>query len=303
MTTSSCGNTGKMSDDALRQLAHVFGNEDGPIEEDEREMIAGVFQLGDALAREVMVPRPDVVAVDAETPMLDALTTFIQSGHSRIPVYRGSIDTIVGILYAKDLLGYLRDGNNDIPLDSIKRSAYFVPESKEADKLLQEIQQRRTHMAIVVDEYGGVAGLVTIEDLLEEIVGEIRDEYDPAEEPLIRMLNDYEAICNARVDLDDLNRQLSLSLPTREGDTLGGLIYSRLGRIPEVGDNISVDDVGVEVMSVEGQRIDKVKVVLPRTDTGSPDSPSSSSGTSARQKSTLLENVTNPLTSILQILA
>jgi CBS domain containing-hemolysin-like protein len=291
----------RISDDALRRLAHVGGNEEDPIEEDEREMIAGVLQLGDALAREVMVPRPDVVAVDVNTPMLDALTTFIQSGHSRIPVYRESIDNIVGILYAKDLLAFLRDGKTHAPLEEITREAYFVPESKEADKLLQELQQRRTHMAIVVDEYGGVAGLVTIEDLLEEIVGEIRDEYDAAEQPLIEIVSPYEAICNARVDLDDLNRQLSIALPTEESDTLGGLIYSRLGRIPEVGDCISVNEVEATVLSVQGQRIEKVRVILPRSDDGSAETSVSENPTD--HQAGLLESVVNPLSSILHTLA
>jgi len=291
----------RISDDALRRLAHVGAHEEGPLEEDEREMIAGVFQLGDALAREVMVPRPDVVAVDVDTPMLDALTTFIESGHSRIPVYRDSIDNIVGILYAKDLLGFLRNGKTDARLEEITREAYFVPESKEADKLLQELQQRRTHMAIVVDEYGGVAGLVTIEDLLEEIVGEIRDEYDAAEQPLIEIISPYEAICNARIDLDDLNRQLSIALPTEESDTLGGLIYSRLGRIPEVGDRISVNDVEATVLSIQGQRIERVRVTLPRPDDDSPETSVSESPND--RKAGFLESVANPLSSILHILA
>jgi len=291
---------GQLTDDDLRALAHIAGAQDGTIEEDEREMIAGVFQLGNALAREVMVPRPDIVAVDADTPMLEALTTVISAGHSRIPVYRDNIDNIIGILYAKDLLSYLRDGETNVPLEQTLRKAYFVPESKAADDLLQELQQRRTHIAIVVDEYGGVAGLVTIEDLLEEIVGEIRDEYDTAEEPLIEAVSPYEVICNARIDLDDLNRQLSLSLPTKESDTLGGLIYSRLGRIPEIGDKIEVDGVEVTVLSIDGQRITKVRLTLSQPQVEPPDSSSSEPSSNLRQ--TLLENVSNPLAFILHIL-
>jgi len=302
LTASEIGHThGKLTDEDLRALAHVAGADNGTIEKEERDMIAGVFQLGNALAREVMVPRPDIVAVDADTPMLEALSTVIRAGHSRIPVYQDNVDNIIGILYANDLLGYLRDSNTDIPLNQTIRDAYFVPESKAADELLQELQQLRTHIAIVVDEYGGVAGLVTIEDLLEEIVGEIRDEYDMAEEPLIEVVSPTEVICNARIDLDDLNRQFSLSLPTEESDTLGGLIYSRLGRIPEGGDTITVEDVKATVLDIKGQRITKVKVILPSSDTEPPSS--STSEAEPNRRKTLLENATKPLTSIINILA
>lgn len=302
LTTSEMGHThGKLTDEDLRALAHVAGADNGTIEKEERDMIAGVFQLGNALAREVMVPRPDIVAVDADTPMLEALSTVIRAGHSRIPVYQGNIDNIIGILYAKDLLSYLRDGNTAVSLSKTIRDAYFVPESKAADTLLQELQQLRTHIAIVVDEYGGVAGLVTIEDLLEEIVGEIRDEYDMAEEPLIEVITPFEVICNARIDLDDLNRQFSLSLPTEESDSLGGLIYSRLGRIPEVGDTITVEGVEATVLDIEGQRITKVKVILPSPDTEPP--PPSSSETKPNQRRTSVENASNLLTTIMNILA
>lgn len=235
------------------------GEEEGVIQEEEKEMIYSIFELGDTLAREVMVPRIDVVALDVNTPMLEALDTIRESGHSRIPVYDETIDDVKGVLYAKDLLPYLREGPNGVPLKSILRQAYFIPESKRASDLLPDLQQRRVHMAIVVDEYGGMAGLVTIEDLLEEIVGEIQDEYD-SEEPVFEYISDDEYILNARMDLDDLNRLMDVELPTDDSDTLGGFIYTELGRVPVVGNQVTYRDLDFTVESVEGRRIEKVRV-------------------------------------------
>lgn len=258
---------GELTEEEMRLLATVVGDTTGEatIEAEEREMIASIFTLSQTTAREVMVPRIDIVALDVGTPMLEALDTIIRVGHSRIPVYDETADNIIGILYAKDLLAYLRDGKTEVPLRDILRRAHFVPESKKADELLEELQQSRVHIAIVVDEYGGTAGLVTIEDVLEEIVGEIQDEYD-AEEPFIELVSEYEAICNARVDLDDLNRVMDLELPTEESDTLGGLIYSELGRVPLVGDTVELAEQGVTffVLAVAGRRITKVRVVKQR---------------------------------------
>ncbi|HSJ58753.1 MAG TPA: hemolysin family protein [Anaerolineae bacterium] len=235
------------------------GEEEGVIQEEEKEMIYSIFELGDTLAREVMVPRIDVVALDEDTPMLDALGTIMEAGFSRIPVFRETIDNILGVLYTKDLLPYLRDGRTDVPLNKILRTAYFVPETKKASDLLPDLQQRRVHMAVVVDEYGGMAGLVTIEDLLEEIVGEIQDEYD-SEEPFVQFISEDEYVVDARVDLDDLNRLMDVSLPTEESDTLGGFIYSELGKVPVVGDQVSYNNLDFRVESVAGRRIKKVRV-------------------------------------------
>jgi putative hemolysin len=235
------------------------GEEEGVIQEEEKEMIYSIFELGDTLAREVMVPRIDVVALDVRTPMLESLDTIMEAGHSRIPVYEETIDNVQGVLYAKDLLPYLREGRTDVPLSSILRQAYFIPETKKASDLLPDLQQRRVHMAVVVDEYGGVAGLVTIEDLLEEIVGEIQDEYD-TEEPFVEFVNDNEYVFDARVDLDDLNRLMDVALPTDDSDTLGGFIYTELGKVPAVGDQVVYNDMGFTVESVTGRRIKKVRV-------------------------------------------
>lgn len=236
------------------------GEEGGIIEKDEKAMIYSIFEFGDTLAREVMVPRIDMVAIEAATPIHQALDVIIHAGHSRVPVYEGTIDNIIGLLYAKDLLAYLRDGRTDIPLQKIVRPAYFIPEAKKVDELLEELQKQRTHMAIVVDEYGGVAGLVTIEDILEEIVGEIQDEYDAAEEALVEQIGPDEYLFNARINLDDVNQLLNTTLPVESADTLGGLIYGQLGKVPIVGDTLWLGDWRLEVLTVSGRRIGKVRV-------------------------------------------
>jgi putative hemolysin len=252
------GNMPFVTEEEIKVLVDA-GEEEGVIQEEEKAMIYSIFELGDTLAREVMVPRIDVVALDVTAPMREALEVIMEAGHSRIPVYQETIDNVLGVLYAKDLLPYLRDGRTDVPLHSILREAYFIPETKKASDLLPDLQQRRVHMAIVVDEYGGMAGLVTIEDLLEEIVGEIQDEYD-TEEPFVEFVHDGEYVLDARVDLDDLNRLMNVTLPTEDNDTLGGFIYTELGKVPVVGDQVTFEDLAFTVESVAGRRIKKVRV-------------------------------------------
>lgn len=246
-------------EETLEQMVDA-GEKAGLIESDEHEMISGIIGLDRTLVREIMVPRIDVIAVDVETPLRDALDVAIEGAHSRVPVYEESIDHISGLLYAKDLLRALRDGKVDVPLRSLLRPAYFVPESKRLDELLQELQSTKVHMAIVVDEYGGTAGIVTIEDVLEEIVGEIQDEYDTSEEPLVERVGENEAIFDARVNIDEVNQVLSVDLP-ETSDTLGGLVYQRLEKMPKVGDLVKVGDVTLSVLSVIGRRIKKIRVV------------------------------------------
>lgn len=249
--------TALISEEEIKTLVDA-GEEEGVIEEEEKEMIYSIFAFGDTLAREVMVPRIDIVAVEADATLQQALDVVIEAGHSRIPVYEGSIDHVIGLLYAKDLLAHLRDGHVDLPLREVLRPAYFVPETKKVDDLLREMQQLRIHMAIVVDEYGGTAGLVTVEDILEEIVGEIQDEYD-VEEPVFVQVGEGEYILDARMDLDDVNQLLGTKLSTESGETLGGLIYTALGRVPAPGDSLQVDDLQIEVLTVKGRRIGKVR--------------------------------------------
>ncbi len=247
--------------EAELQLFMDAGKEEGYIEEDESEMIASICEFDATLVREIMIPRIDIVALEVGESINHALDVVVETGYSRIPVYEGTIDSIVGILNAKDLLTHLRDnGDSRTKLADMLRPAHFIPETNKIDELLEELQQQRHQMAIVVDEYGGIAGLVTIEDALEEIVGEIEDEYDTLE-PFCEIISDDEAIFNARMDLDDVNRMMNVGLPTTESDTLGGLVYSILGGVPRVGDEVIVDGVKITVLSLLGRRIKKVRVV------------------------------------------
>ncbi len=257
-----------LSEDGLRFFLNA-SDDDAMIEDDEKEMIQSIFEFGETLVREVMVPRIDVVAMPLEMPMLEATDVILKAGHSRVPVYEESIDNVTGILYAKDLLRYLRDGRTDVPVSKILRPPYFIPESKKVDELLQELQQRRVHMAVVVDEYGGTAGIVTIEDLLEEIVGEIQDEYD-AEQPTIEPVGEDEFLFDARVPLDEVNKLLHVELPEEGGDTLGGFIYSQLGKVPAVGDTIEFGAISIEVLTVAGRRIKQVRARLADQTAGRP---------------------------------
>lgn len=249
-----------LSEDGLRFLIHV-GEGEGVIEEDEKQMIAGIFEFGETTVREIMVPRLDIVAVEVTAPLSEALDLIIANGHSRIPVFEDSIDQLLGVLYAKDLLLCLRDGSQDISIRQLLREAYFVPQSKILDELFEEMQAHRIHMALAVDEYGGTAGLVTIEDLLEEIVGEIQDEYD-SEEPQLKKLAPEIYIFNARYDLDEVSQliRVDLSAGPENIDTLGGFIYSQLGRVPEQGESILFNDWRFTVMSVDSRRIEQVRV-------------------------------------------
>ena len=249
-----------LSEDGLRFLIHV-GEGEGVIEEDEKQMIAGIFEFGETTVREIMVPRLDIVAVEVSEPLSLALDLIIANGHSRIPVYEDSIDHLLGVLYAKDLLLCLRDGSQDISVRQLLRQAYFVPQSKKLDELFEEMQAHRIHMALAVDEYGGTAGLVTIEDLLEEIVGEIQDEYD-SEEPQLKKLAPEIYIFNARYDIDEVSELIDVDLSAgRENiDTLGGFIYSQLGRVPEQSESIQFKGWRFTVLSVDSRRIEQVRV-------------------------------------------
>jgi len=263
-----------LSEEGLRYLINA-AEEPGLIEEDEKKMIAKIFELGEMVAREVMVPRIDVAAVDEKTTLRQALDVIIQAGHSRIPVYRDTIDNVQGVLYAKDLLLPFRDGHDDTPITELMRPAYFVPESKRVDDLLQELQQRRVHMAIIVDEYGGTAGVATIEDLLEEIVGDIQDEYD-SETPMAQQVSEREYIFDAQIRLDDVNEILDTDLPAEESDTLGGFIYSQLGTMPVVGSRVHYEQLILEVLSVQSRRILQVRVLK------SQEEPQAAAATNAR---------------------
>lgn len=248
------------------------GEEDGSIELEEKEMIYSIFQLDETLAREIMVPRIDVVAVEISVPLEQALEVIIRAGHSRIPVYQDSLDHIKGMLYAKDLLEVWSQNRESGELSALLRPALFIPETKRVGDLLRELQSAKVHMAVVIDEYGGTAGIVTIEDIVEEIVGEIFDEYDEAVDATYEMIAEDEYIFDGRIDLDDFNRLLDTNLPTELGDTLGGYIYGQLGKVPYQGEVIEAERLHIEVLSVVDRRIRKILVrrILPEEAPTSP---------------------------------
>ncbi len=253
-------------EEELRILVDA-GAEQGLLEPDERERIEGVFSFGDRIAREVMVPRVDVVALNIHTSLDEALDTVLQEGHSRIPVYRETIDTIVGMLYAKDLLHALRNCQHDMSLEFLLRPVHFVPETIKVDALLKDLQHAKIHLAVVIDEYGGTAGLATIEDLLEEIVGEIQDEYD-VEEPYIQIVSETELIVDSRTLIDEINafteqHNLRLRLESGKADRLGGLVYEHLGRVPRVTDEVVLNEAVITVLSVKGVRLQKLRITCP----------------------------------------
>ncbi len=247
-----------VTEDEIKAMAEA-ASEEASIEEEEKELIHSIFEFGDTLVREVMVPRPDMVVAPVAATMRDVLDAILRRGFSRIPVYGESIDDIVGVVYAKDLLRHLHAGKGDVALEKIMRPAFFVPETKKVSDLLREMQQRQIHIAIVLDEYGSTAGLITIEDLLEEIVGEIADEYD-REEPEVVQLEQGTYRVDGRMAVDDLNELLEVSLPNEEWDTVAGLMYGLLGAVPTQGEQVSYDDLTFTAERVQGRRIAKVLV-------------------------------------------
>lgn len=227
----------------------------------ERTMVTAIHHMEKTTVAEIMTPRVDFVAVDASSSMNQAVSVMMEKGHSRLPVFEETIDKITGIVHARDLMIQPDRRNGDTVLRDLARPAYFVPEFKKINELLQEFQDKRVHMALVVDEYGGIAGLVTIEDLLEEIVGEIADEFDVGEEPSLEMVTENEAIMDARVPLDTVNIAFSAMLTGDGFGTMGGLVYSLLGKMPNPGDEVLCDDLKITVLSTYGRRIKKVRVI------------------------------------------
>ena len=235
--------------------------EAGPWDEHEVRMIRGVVQLDKTVAREIMTPRVDMIAVKHDTPILELAERMVEGGHSRIPVYKEDLDHIEGVTYARDVLAYFLQGEVTSPLvaGGFIRPVLFIPESKTLEELLNEFQERRVHMAIVVDEYGGISGLVTIEDLLEEIVGEIQDEFDVGE-PEVKMVSDGEFIIDARFSIDQLNKLMNVQVEGDGFDTLGGFINQRLGRIPSQGDEVEYDGLKIKVISIANRRLKRLRV-------------------------------------------
>lgn len=249
-----------VNEEDLKTLIEV-GEQKGTLDETEREMIHSIFEFGKTFAKEIMIPRMDMVCIDQDTPVKEVLAVVKAKGHSRIPVYRENVDNVIGILYVKDLLPCMTGGKGLPRLTEIVRKPYYVPETKMIDELLREFQKERIHMAIVVDEYGGTAGLITLEDVIEEIVGDIRDEYD-RESPLIQKSDDQTWIVDGKIDIEELNEQLTLDLPTEEDfESLGGFLFSQLGRIPQDKDSIQYKQHTFIIEKVHRQRIKRVRIV------------------------------------------
>lgn len=244
-------------EDELKTLVDA-GEEEGVFETEERKMFYSIFELGDTLAREIMVPRIDMLSLEVNTPLVDAVDALLQAGYSRVPVYEDSVDNTLGLLYAKDLLRAWREEKRTASLRGLLRQAYFVPEGKRVNELLAEMQSQRIHIAIVVDEYGGVAGLVTLEDIIEEIFGEIRDEFDQGEEAPYQKLADGSYVFLGRIGLDDFNEIMGSTLTSIDTDTLGGYIYGCLGHVPHTGETIRESNLLLTVEHVSGRRIHKV---------------------------------------------
>ncbi len=231
----------------------------GGVEEQERRMIRGIIALEDKTVREIMVPRIDIAAADVEDSVTGVAHLVTERGFSRVPVYRENIDDIVGIIYAKDLLRAVTTGDQERQLKDMLREPTFIPESKKLDNLLTEMRAGRTHMAIVVDEYGGTAGLVTIEDLLEEIVGEITDEYDVAESTM-EVISPDEVVLDASAGTDVLRELFGYEVESEDFDTIGGFLIHELGRLPAVGDEVQVDGLTLRVLSMAGRRIRRLRI-------------------------------------------
>ena len=242
----------------LKQKIGLIDAKECYLEKEERALMSSIFDFGDTVVREVMVPRIDIVAVNLHLDKTEALKVIMDAGHSRIPVYDETIDRITGLVYTKDLLKKIIS-EEEFALRDITREIFYVPESKNIDDLLTEFKKRKQHMAIAVDEYGGTAGLITMEDVLEEIVGDIQDEFDEEEELVVRVDEDS-MICNAKIRLDELNDRFDLNFDEGGVDTLGGLLYDKIGRVPRVGDVVREYGLTFEIRSVLRQRIDKVLI-------------------------------------------
>jgi magnesium and cobalt exporter, CNNM family len=249
----------------IRQLAEVASEEE-QIEEGEVQLIHSIFEFGDTIVREVMVPRPDIVAIEADRPLRDVQVLVLEHGYSRLPVYDDDLDNVLGVVYAKDVLKAIHQGKQDQPLREVCREAHFVPESKKAADLLREMQREKFHIALVTDEYGSVSGLVTLEDLLEELVGEIEDEYDRAE-PEIAEVGDGVYRVDGKVGIDEINELFDVELPDEEWDTVGGLMLGLLGSIPQEGEEVSFQGLVFKAERVDGRRISKVLITRKEPET------------------------------------
>ncbi len=236
------------------------GEEEGLINQEENAMIQSIFQFRDTVVREIMIPRMDMACVSSDAVVADIVREIIACGHSRMPVYEGTIDNIIGVIYAKDLLKYWGMNVAAIDVKKIMRLPYFIPETKNLEELLHEFKRKRVHIAIVIDEYGGTSGLASIEDLLEQIVGDIQDEYDLEEEWLVRQL-DNTFIADGRLSVEELEGEFGIEVERDKFDTVSGLIYHLTGRIPRTGEEIDAGEIRLVILEADDRKIKKVRIV------------------------------------------
>lgn len=246
-------------DDIEKEIEQLIdeGEQRGLISEDEGEMIQGIFSFRDTIAREIMVPRTEMVSARAETSVSDIIKLIIQSGHSRIPIYEEDIDNIIGTLHAKDLLSYW--GREDTAIRDIVRPPYFIPETKKISEVLKDLRGNKSHIAIVIDEYGGTSGILTLEDIIEEIIGDIVDEYDAEENPFVEH-EDGSVTVSARLDVEELEDHFDVELPEGKFESVGGFIINLLGRVPEVGEKVNYNDLEMVIEAANSRKIEKVNI-------------------------------------------
>lgn len=238
-------------------------DEDYPeLESEQRDMIRGVVELSETTVKEVMVPRIDTVFISIDAEKDEMLDLIAESGHSRFPVYKDTIDNVIGVLYVKDLLRTLVR-NHEFDINTLLRKPFFIPESKRIDELLRELRRRRVHIAVIVDEYGGVSGIVCMEDIIEEIVGDIQDEFDNEREDILQ-IGDGVFLCDARIHLEDLSEELKIELPVEDFDTLGGFVFDLFGKIPVKYEKVHYGGYDFIIQDMEGHKVNTVKVVLKR---------------------------------------
>lgn len=246
----------------LKKIFGIKGEDDeegfSELNHEEKDMIRGIVELSETTVKEVMIPRIDVVFLSSDMDIGEMLRTVIESAHSRFPVYKDTIDNVIGILYAKDLLRYIVK-KQDIDVEKIARPPYFIPESKRINTLLHEFKRRRVHIAIAVDEYGGVSGIVCMEDIIEEIVGDIQDEFDEEEEDIIK-IDEKNYLCDTRAYIEDINKQLGIDLPHEDYDTLGGFVFDLFGKIPVKYEKVSYKGINFIVHNMDGHKIKTIKI-------------------------------------------
>lgn len=248
----------RITEEEIQELMDA-GEQEGLINEEENGMIRAIFTLRDTMVREIMVPRTDMASIPVTASLREVLDAIIACGHSRIPVYDGTMDNIAGLVYAKDLLKQWGMDYGAFPLKRIMRPPYFIPETKNLEELLQEFRKKRIHIAIVMDEYGGTSGLVTIEDLLEQIVGDIQDEYDREEELLVEE-DGQSVLVDARLPIEELEERFGIQIEKNKFDTVGGLLFQLTGRIPAIGEEIQSDDLLLTVLKGDERRVSKIRI-------------------------------------------